>query len=128
MGQFLLVCAGGAVGTGCRYAIGLLAARLLGADFPYGTLTVNILGCFLMAFVMHIGLEAQMLSPTTRITLTTGFMGGLTTYSSFNFETTRFLQERAWATGILYLALTIAICFASGLAGLVAARRFVAAS
>ncbi|MGH7280258.1 MAG: fluoride efflux transporter CrcB [Polyangiaceae bacterium] len=128
MGQFFLVCAAGAAGTGCRYAIGLLAARLLGANFPYGTLTVNILGCFLMAFVMHVGLEAQMLSPTTRITLTTGFMGGLTTYSSFNFETTRFVQERAWTSGILYLVLTIAICFASGLVGLVAARRFVAAS
>ena len=128
MAQFFLVCAAGAVGTGCRYAIALLAARLLGADFPYGTLTVNVLGCFLMAFVMHVGLEAQMLSATTRITLTTGFMGGLTTYSSFNFETTRFVQERAWTTGVAYLVLTLAICFASGIAGLAAARRFIASS
>ena len=128
MGQFFLVCAAGAAGTGCRYAIGLLAARLLGAEFPYGTLTVNVLGCFLMAFVMHVGLEAQMMSATARITITTGFMGGLTTYSSFNFETTRFIQERAWATGIVYLVLTLVICSASGIAGLVAARRFIASS
>ncbi len=128
MVQFLLVCAAGAVGTGSRYLISLLAARFLGTNFPYGTLTVNVVGCFLMAFIMHVGLSTTMLTPSTRITLTTGFMGGLTTYSSFNFEVTRYFQERAWGGGILYLCLTLAVCFGSGLAGLAAARSFVAAS
>lgn len=128
MAQFLQVCAAGALGTGCRYLIGLLGVRLFGGDFPYGTLTVNIVGCFLMAFVMHIGLQAQMISPGARITIATGFIGGLTTYSSFNFETTRFIQERAWASGLLYFVLTVGICFMSGLAGLAVARRFVASS
>jgi fluoride exporter len=126
MVQFLLVCAAGALGTGMRYLIGLLAARYLGAEFPYGTLTVNVVGCFLIAFVMQVGLSSTMISPSTRITITTGFIGGLTTYSSFNFEVTRFFQERAWGSGILYLCLTLAVCFGSGLAGLTAARSFVA--
>lgn len=128
MAQFLLVCAAGAAGTGTRYLVGLLAARYLGQGFPWGTLAVNVLGCFLIAFIMHIGLEAQMISPTTRITLTTGFMGGLTTYSSFNFETTRFLQGGAWSSGLGYLATTLVLCFAAGLAGLAAARSYVASS
>jgi fluoride exporter len=128
MQQFLLVCAAGAAGTGSRYLVGLLAARYLGANFPYGTITVNVVGCFLIAFIMHVGLSSNLITPTTRITLTTGFMGGLTTYSSFNFEVTRFFQERAWGSGILYLCLTLGVCFASGLAGLAAGRSFVASS
>jgi CrcB protein len=126
MVQFLLVCAAGALGAGMRYLIGLLAAHYLGAEFPYGTLTVNVVGCFLIAFVMQVGLSSTMISPSTRITITTGFIGGLTTYSSFNFEITRFFQERAWGSGILYLFLTLAVCFGSGLVGLTAARSFVA--
>jgi len=52
-------------------------------------------------------------------------MGGLTTYSSFNYETTRFFQERAWAAGLINLGATLATCFVAGLLGIVAARRFV---
>ena len=62
-----------------------------------------------------------------RLTLTTGFMGGLTTYSSFNFETTRLLQEGAWGTGFLNVVVTMSICFAAGLLGMLVARKLVGA-
>src|SRR5690348_10595853 len=101
MDRFLWICFAGALGTGTRYLVGLWAGRALGTAFPFATLIVNIVGCFLIAFVMQISLSTTLLSPTARLTLTTGFMGGLTTYSSFNFETTRLLQEGAWGTGLL---------------------------
>src|SRR5579884_4281142 len=122
MARVLWICLAGALGTGARYGIGLWAGRTLGADFPYGTLIVNVAGCFLIAAVTHVALTTTLISPTLRMTLTTGFMGGLTTYSSFNLETTRLLQERT-GVGVLYLTVTLLGCAASGLLGFALARR-----
>jgi len=123
MDRFVWICFAGALGTGTRYLVGLVAARSLGTGFPYGTLFVNVVGCFLIAAIMHISLSTDLVPPTLRLALTTGFMGGLTTYSSFNYETTRFFQERAWTMGFLNYALTTTVCFAAGLLGFAAARR-----
>jgi CrcB protein len=125
MTRFLWICLAGAAGTGARYLVGLWAGRALGAGFPYGTLLVNVAGCFLIAAITHVALATTLVSPTLRLTLTTGFMGGLTTYSSFNLETTRLLQERAWGTATLNLAATLGGCFVAGLLGLLVARRLV---
>lgn len=122
----LLVGFAGALGTVARYLVGLWAGRALGAGFPFGTLAVNVVGCFLIAFVAELAASTTLISPTLRVTLTTGFMGGLTTYSSFNFETTRLLQERAWLSGALNFGATVVVCFLAGLCGLIAARRFTA--
>lgn len=103
--------------------MGIFAGRALGADFPYGTLIVNVLGCFLIAVVSQLALSTTLISPTLRMTLTTGFMGGFTTYSSFNYETTNLLRERAWATGLLNVGITMVGCFVAGLLGLAVARR-----
>ncbi len=125
MDRFLWICLGGGLGTGTRYLVGLWAGRTLGTAFPYGTLMVNVAGCFLIAAIMQASMTTEFVPPTLRLTLTTGFMGGLTTYSSFNYETTRFLQERAWGTGLLNYAVTTAACFAAGLLGLALARRLL---
>jgi CrcB protein len=123
MVRFLLIGLGGAVGTWARYLIALWAARALGTSFPYGTLIVNLAGCFLIAAVMQVALSTSHVPLTLRLTLTTGFLGGMTTYSSFNYETTKLLQERAWGTGLLNFAVTTSGCFAAGLFGLFVARR-----
>jgi CrcB protein len=123
MMRVLLIGLAGAAGTLARYFVGLWAGRTLGAGFPYGTLIVNVVGCFLIAAITHVALSTTLISPTLRLTLTTGFMGGLTTYSSFNLETTRLFQERAWAAGLLNFGATIAACFFAGLLGFAAARR-----
>ncbi len=125
MSRFLWICFAGALGTGARYLVGLWAGRALGTTFPYGTLIVNLAGCFLIAAVTHVALSTTLVSPTLRLTLTTGFIGGLTTYSSFNLETTRLLQERAWVGGVANFAGTVAGCFVAGLLGLAVARRLV---
>ncbi len=120
--RFFLVCLGGAAGTGARYLVGGWAAALLGSAFPYGTLVVNVAGSFLVAALMHLGLAAGAVSPELRVVLTTGFLGGFTTYSSFNYEALAFFQRGAWLLGSLYMAGTVGGCAAAGLLGLAAAR------
>ena len=126
MTRVLLIGLAGALGTLARYGVGVWAGKTLGSGFPYGTLVVNVVGCFLIALVSELALSTNLIPPTLRLTLTTGFMGGLTTYSSFNYETTSLLRDRSWATGLVNLCLTLVVCFAAGLLGLLVARRFVA--
>jgi CrcB protein len=123
MTRALLIGLAGALGTLSRYAVGLWAGKALGTGFPYGTLIVNVVGCFLIALVSQLALSTTLISPTLRLTLTTGFMGGLTTYSSFNFETTNLLRERAWAAAAANVGVTVAACFVAGILGLITARR-----
>jgi CrcB protein len=123
MTRVLLIGLAGALGTLSRYFVGVFAGRALGAGFPYGTLIVNVLGCFLIALVSQIALSTNLISPTLRLTLTTGFMGGFTTYSSFNYETTNLLRERAWAAGLVNIGVTMLGCFVAGLLGLAVARK-----
>jgi CrcB protein len=121
----LLIGLAGALGTLTRYGVGLWARSALGTTFPWGTFLVNVAGCFLIALVSQLAISTSAISPTLRLTLTTGFMGGLTTYSSFNYETTDLLRERAWIMGMANVGLTFVACFFAGLLGLVAARRLV---
>lgn len=125
MERFLWICFAGALGTGTRYLIGLWAGQRLGAGFPWGTLIVNLLGCFLISFIMYLGLNMANVSATLRMALTTGFLGGLTTYSSFNYETSKLLNDGAPGMALLNLGVTLVGCFASGVLGLFLARRLI---
>jgi CrcB protein len=99
MERIVLVCLGGALGTGLRYATGALAARWLGPDFPYGTLIVNVVGSFLIGLIQEVGTTSPVVvSESTRLFLTVGIMGGLTTYSAYSYETVRLTQSRVWGT------------------------------
>ena len=121
MERLFWICVAGAAGTGTRYLIALWAAQRLGSSFPYGTLIVNLGGCFLIGAIMQAALAASW-SPTVRAALTIGFIGGLTTYSSFNYETTRLIQDGASEAALLNVLLTGAGGFAAGWLGLVAGR------
>jgi protein CrcB len=123
--RFLLVCAAGAVGTGARYLIALAVATWAATAFPLATLIVNLLGCFLIALVAQLAIASPSFPDHLRVVITTGFLGGLTTYSAFNQEATRLLVDGAPRTGALYLAATLAGCFLMGLAGTLLARRLV---
>lgn len=120
--RLLLVCVGSALGGGLRYLISLWAPRALGTGFPYGTLIVNVVGSFLIAAIMYVGLRTQLVSANTRLFLTTGIMGGLTTYSTFNYETLHYFEEGAWRLGSLNIAITLVGCIAAGVLGLLAGR------
>ena len=121
--RILLVGFAGGLGSVARYLVSLGAARSLPAWFPYGTLIVNVVGCFFITLVAELALRTTLVSPMTRLTLTTGFLGGLTTYSSFDLETTNLLRERAWSTAAANVGLTLGVCFIAGLLGLLVARR-----
>ncbi|MFN0247942.1 MAG: fluoride efflux transporter CrcB [Kofleriaceae bacterium] len=123
MERFLAVCGAGAVGCGVRYLVGLGAAAKLPASFPYGTLIVNLVGSFVIALVMEIAVRSVDFSPTLRLAITTGFLGGLTTYSSFNYESSQLLLDGHVARGIANVAITLVGCFVAGLLGVALARR-----
>jgi CrcB protein len=125
MYRFLMVCLGGAVGTGARYLIAIGAPRLLGTSFPYATLIVNVTGSFLLGAIMHVGLTTSLLTPQTRLVLTTGVMGGFTTYSTFNYETIECLREGAFALAAMNVAATVLLCLLAGALGLILARWLV---
>ena len=125
MGRLALISLGGAVGTAARYLLSVWLLRALGPAFPYGTLAVNVIGSFLLGVIMQAGGDTSPLSPTTRLVLGTGVMGGFTTYSAFNYETLRYVQQGAWATAGLYVAATLLVCFAAGSLGVLAARSWL---
>jgi len=125
MERFLIVCLGGAAGTGARYLVSGWALTLLGSSFPYGTLIVNVLGSFLLGALMHIGISAEWMSPNARLALTTGVLGGFTTYSTFSYETLRLLQERAWLIAALNIASTVLLCLLASVLGFVVGRWLV---
>ena len=122
MERFFWICLAGAAGTGARYLIALWAAQRFGSAFPYGTLIVNLVGCFAMAAVMHAALFLSW-SPTVRSAIAVGFIGGLTTYSSFNYETTRLMEGGAIAAAGLNATATIAGGFVAGWLGVMCAKQ-----
>ncbi|MCC6554928.1 MAG: CrcB family protein [Polyangiaceae bacterium] len=116
---------GGAAGTLARHALSAWCQERFGMGFPYGTLAVNVLGSFLLCAVMQIALTTDLISPTLRLALGTGVMGGFTTYSTFNYEMIKMLQGRAWALGALNLSATLIGCLIAGLLGMATARRIL---
>lgn len=116
------ICLGGAVGTAARYWMTGWLPRVAGAGFPYGTLAVNVAGSFLLGFLMQLALLTDGFPPTLRQALATGVLGGFTTYSTFNYETLVFVEERAWLLALTNLGATVVACLAAGALGLVCGR------
>jgi fluoride exporter len=120
MVRFLIVFGAGGAGCVARY---LIALWLGPRAFPYATLIVNLIGSFLIALVLEASLRVASFPPNLRLALTTGFMGGLTTYSSFNYETTTLAAQGSSARALINVAATLVGCLLAGLAGLWLARR-----
>ena len=85
--KVLLLALGGTLGTLGRYGVSLLAVRVVGGTFPLGTLTVNLAGCFLIGLAFALAEDRAVLGPGGRIFFMTGFLGALTTFSTFALET-----------------------------------------
>ena len=121
--RFLVVCGAGGLGSGLRYLIALWAGERLGTAFPYGTLIVNVIGSFAMALAMEVSLRVVDFPPNLRLAITTGLLGGFTTYSSFNFESTTLALDGQFARGFANVAITLVACAAAGLLGFALARK-----
>jgi CrcB protein len=122
MTRFLWICLGGAAGTGARYLLSGWLLRTAGPAFPWGTLAVNVLGSFLLGLIMQVAVATDLLSPTLRLALTTGLMGGFTTYSTFNYETLQYFEQSDWLLGFANVAATVIVCLAAGGVGVVTGR------
>ena len=120
--QKLLWLAGiGALGTLARYELqGWVQS--FSAAFPWGTLAVNLLGCFLIGIVSIMAEERRLISPETRIILAIGFMGSFTTFSSYALETARLLADRQWLFAFGNLALQNVLGLVAVFAGFIIGR------
>lgn len=125
MERALLITLGGAIGTLLRYITSLLAAQWFGTEFPYGTLIVNLSGAFVIGVVQHLGMEGLMIPDNTRLFLTTGMMGGLTTYSTFSYETVRLMETGAWSQAWINIFVTTVICLSLCFVGMSVGRIIV---
>ena len=127
MTRFLLVCLGGAAGTGARYALSSWILARTGPGFPWGTLAVNAIGSFLLGALVHIGAATDWLSPTARFALAAGVLGGFTTYSAFNQALLESLERGEAGLAALNVVATLGGCLLAGVAGAAAARGLTAA-
>ena len=109
----------GGLGSAARYLIGHWAATALGVGFPYGTLIVNLVGCFALGLVVAV---AGSWHGDVRAAIAAGFLGGFTTYSSFNQETLTMLTGGAASVAVLNVLITLAGGLAAGTLGLTAGR------
>jgi CrcB protein len=123
MKMILAVAAGGAIGAVCRHFVNVAALSWFGSAFPWGTLTVNIVGCFLMGVLVETSALLWSPSPELRAFIAVGFLGGLTTFSSFSLDVA-VLYER----GELMLAAAYVLAsVAASIGGLFAALALVRA-
>jgi CrcB protein len=122
--NILCVGIGGCLGSILRYLVSLWTQARGWTTFPWATLIVNVVGCFLITLIMTIALALTMRT-NLRLFLTTGIMGGLTTYSTFDYETTKFFQDGAPAAAFANIGATFVACFIAGLLGIALARVFV---
>jgi CrcB protein len=120
--DFFAISAGAVAGANLRYWMSRYAARLLGPVFPYGTLTINVLGSFVLGFFLVWTTERAVVDPRWRLLIAIGFCGGYTTFSSYAFETMTFFEQGQWALmATNFLANNLLACGAV-LAGMALAR------
>ncbi|MGI2261430.1 fluoride efflux transporter CrcB [Shewanella sp. GXUN23E] len=109
MTNILFVAMGGAIGAVCRYLISIFMIQVFGTGFPFGTLTVNVLGSFIMGVIYALG-EVSHVSPELKAMIGVGLLGALTTFSTFSNETLLLMQDGEWLKAGLNVVLNLTIC------------------
>ncbi len=118
MKLILAIAAGGALGAVGRHLVASRVMHLLGPGFPFGTLTVNILGSFAMGLLLGAMMQFWSPSPELRAFLTVGFLGAFTTFSTFSMETILLLERSDYLSAGLYVLFSVAFSLAGFFAGL----------
>jgi CrcB protein len=122
MQRYLLIAIGGGLGSMLRYFLGATASQRFGVRFPVGTLTVNILACFLIGLSVEYLNRHASLNPAWRYLIPVGFIGGFSTFSTFEWETWSDISSGAFWIGILYVAVSLVAGFVAVGVGVAAAR------
>lgn len=122
MQRILYVGIGGFIGACLRYIISIGSSKLFGTEFPYGTLIVNVVGGVLIGFIMEISLTTDLIPPNLRLFLTTGVMGGFTTFSTFSYETISLFSDGSYISGTINACLNLFLSLGGVILGKFAAR------
>lgn len=125
MTRFLLVALGGALGSMARYGVGLAAGRLFpGAAWPWGTMTVNVVGGLVMGLVVGwLAARGGAGQDSVRVFAAVGVLGGFTTFSAFSLETVQMIERRQIGLAAAYVAVSVIVAVAVLFLGLLMARR-----
>ncbi len=121
--KYLLIVLGGGAGSLARYLVANAIATRIASRFPWGTVVVNVTGCFLIGLIMEVLTERAHLHPNWRFGLVIGFLGGYTTFSSFEWETWWLARDGAFWMGLMNAAGSVALGFAAVWLGAMLARR-----
>jgi CrcB protein len=121
--RYLLVLAGGGTGALARYVAASAIMTRFGGRFPLGTLAINVTGSFLIGFLMTVLTERYQLDPQWRLLLVVGFLGGYTTFSSFEWETFTAVRDGALWAGMLNVVASVVLGYAAVWLGVMLARR-----
>jgi fluoride exporter len=119
-----LVGLGGCVGSIARYGVSLFCQRF-SVEWPYGTMSANILGCFVIGLIASVSERTEAVTPAMRLLLTTGFCGGFTTMSSMIYETAEMLRSGEYLHASLYVCITGLTCMVAFFFGVLAFRVLV---
>ena len=122
--SFLWVALGGAIGSVLRYGVNMSAPHLLGNDFPWATLIVNVVGSFLMGLLAAILAEKFTDQPEMRLFLTTGVLGGFTTFSAFSLDVFGLMQRGENSVALVYALASIALSILAVFGGFMVSRVF----
>ena len=115
--DLLFVAGGGALGAVARYGVSVLCIEILGNRFPWGTLVVNILGCFLLGWLLQSATINTTISDAIKLTVGTGFLGGFTTFSAFSIQTIQAWQ-RSPVIGLANVAANVIVGLLAAVAGI----------
>jgi CrcB protein len=122
--KIFLIALFGALGTLARYGLQGLVQIRTGTTFPYGTLLVNLSGCFLLGWIGQLTLNRMMVSSDVRVAIAVGFFGGYTTFSSFGWETAKMLEDGEWLRAAAYVSASVLAGLLLSVAGIRLAQRF----
>ncbi|WHA39881.1 fluoride efflux transporter CrcB [Agrobacterium larrymoorei] len=120
--NILLVALGGAIGSVGRYLVGVWGTRLAGPNFPWGTLTVNIVGAFFIGLMVEMIARRLDASAEMRVFIVTGIIGGFTTWSSFTLDAVVLFERGALGMSALYIMASLLVSFVAIFAGLALGR------
>jgi CrcB protein len=123
MNNLLAIAIGGALGAVMRYLASTSVYRMLGTDFPYGTLTVNVVGSLLMGFISILLLERLMLAEYWRAIIVIGFLGAFTTFSTFSMETFNLIQSGEMTKAFINIFFSVLLCLGATWIGVIAGRQ-----
>lgn len=125
MNSFLWVAVGSALGGVSRYGFGLMASRLWGDAFPWGTICINVLGSFVIGLFAALTTAdgAMPASANLRIFVMVGICGGFTTFSSFSLQTLTLMRDGGWFPAMGNIVLSVVLCLLAVTLGNVAAQR-----